>query len=128
MDDVVNVTNGAFGERVGDAPRGTTISRRVDVNFFARGIVEVLSPEHGTAGNCRDVQRARSPGDGKGRTKLRLSGGKPNDRSRHRSDQLSARQYGERMEAVAKEASCQAARNRKSSLPRRVKAAHRLPL
>ena len=84
VDDVVDVANAAFGEGVGDAPGRAAIAGGVDVDFFARGVVEIFSPIDCAAGNCGDVQGAGSAGDGVGLAKFRFIGTESDNRSGNR--------------------------------------------
>jgi len=52
---IVDMSDGALGEGVGDAPSRAGVGGGVDVNFLASGIVEVLSPEYGPTRHGGDV-------------------------------------------------------------------------
>ena len=63
VNDVMDMANGASRKRVGHGPGCASVGRRVDVDFFSGGVVEVLSPINPAAGNGGDVQRAGAAGD-----------------------------------------------------------------
>ena len=106
VNDVVDVTNCALGERVGDAPRCAGVGGRVDVDFIPRGVVKVFSPEYCStdcpARNGSDVQRARAAEDRVRALELSFARAKRDDRSRNGGDESARRQHRERMETIAK--------------------------
>ena len=63
VNDVVDVTNGALREGIGDAPSRATVAGRVNVDLIASSIVEVLSPKYCAAWDSGDVQGACPTGD-----------------------------------------------------------------
>ena len=87
MNDVVDVTNGAFRERVRDVPSRAPVGRRVDVDFIPHAVVEVLSPKYCAAGNRGDVQRACAAEEGVSRAELGFARWECNDRSRNGGDE-----------------------------------------
>ncbi len=84
MHDVVYVADRALWESVGDIPRRAIVKGSIDVNFLAGSIVEIFSPENGSAGNCRDVQGTRAASDFVAYVESALVGAKRDDRSRNR--------------------------------------------
>ena len=104
MDDVVDVTDGALGEGVGDAPGGTGIGRCVDVDFVAGAVVEVFSPIDCAVRNRGDVQRTCTANDCVRTPKFGFAGTERDDRSGNRGHESARRQHSERVEAIAKQA------------------------
>src|SRR5258706_14368667 len=82
--DVVHVADRTLMKRIGDIPRRAAISRSVDVNFIARRVVKIFSPENSAAGNWRDVQRPRAPSNFVAYLEAAFVVTKSDDRSRHR--------------------------------------------
>src|SRR5258706_11101674 len=82
--DVVHVADRALWKCIGDIPRrAAAISRSVDVNFIARRVVKIFSPENSAAGNWSDVQRSRAASNFVAYLEAALVGTKSNDRSWH---------------------------------------------
>lgn len=63
VDDVMDMADRAPRKGVGDGPGGSRIGGCIDVDFVARGIVEVLSPKNCAGRNRGDVQRSRAASD-----------------------------------------------------------------
>jgi len=135
VDDVVDVTNCALGECIGDAPGSTGVSGSVDVDFMASGVVEILSPIDCAAryasGNDGDVQRAGAAEDRVSAAKFgfagRFAGRKRDDRSRDGGDESAGRQSSKRVKTVAEQASREAVRDRQTAAQCWVEPGYGLP-
>jgi hypothetical protein len=90
VDDVVDVTNGALGEGVSDAPGCAGVGRGVDVDFVAVAIVEIFSPvncaAYSVTRNRGEVERASTTDNCMGLAKFGFAGAKGHDRSRNGGD------------------------------------------
>src|SRR4051812_11806915 len=115
VNDVMDVANGASGKCVRDVPRCTTIGGAIDVDFVSRGVVKILSPVDGPAGNGSDVQRTRAAGDGISLAEFQFAWTQCDDRSRNGADESSRWQNSKRVETITKKASGDATGNGKPS-------------
>src|SRR5580698_3618275 len=100
VNNVVNVTNGAFAECVSHIPMSASISGCINVNFIAARIVEVFSPENMVAWGGGKVQGAGAAKQSVRHAKFVLSRLQSHDGAGHGRNQMSRRQSHKRMETV----------------------------
>ena len=101
VNDLVHMSNGAFGESMRDPPRVPLILRRVDVDFVTLCIVKVFAEEHASIGCCGDVEWPRATQNPVRHLEFGFSERKGNDRSGNCPDPMTVARYSECVETVA---------------------------
>jgi hypothetical protein len=111
VNDMVDVADRASWERVCNAPGCARVGRAVNVDFIARGIIEILPPVDGLTRGCGDVKRAGASGDRVGLMEFSFAWTQGDDRTRDGSDDPTRGKNGERVESITKYARRKAIRH-----------------